>query len=166
MRIPLTPGQAVSVHGWLAARQWLTWGDVLASDTLTFKSLLSFRLSEAQLHNLQPDIHAWIRNHKVQLEDAPSLLLWSTQPVKEMKADLADVVSARWTAEQMTRIGLTYHDLVALGLTAENMILFNHITLMGWAQLGLRREHADKIQPPILYRLFGMSKNDVVACLK
>ena len=95
MRIPLTPGQAVSVHGWLAARQWLTWGDVLASDTLTFKSLLSFRLSEAQLHNLQPDIHAWIRNHKVQLEDAPSLLLWTPQPVKEMKADLADIDRAR-----------------------------------------------------------------------
>ena len=46
MRITITPGQAVTIHGWWRARQSLTWGDVLTNHEpeLTFSRLLSLNL--------------------------------------------------------------------------------------------------------------------------
>ena len=38
-KIPLTAGQAVTVHGWIRARTCLSWGDVLADDRMTFRFL-------------------------------------------------------------------------------------------------------------------------------
>ena len=58
MKIPLTPGQAVSIHG-LAVRQWLTRGDVLANDKLGRRSVVSTtqqRLIQLGSQDLVPDL--------------------------------------------------------------------------------------------------------------
>lgn len=56
-------------------------------------------------------------------------------------------------------------DLQTAGLTPETMILFGY-TLHGWATLGLTRAYAEGIAPQTLYRLFGMTRQDVLAGLK
>ena len=115
---------------------------------------------------VQPDIAAWVKAGLVCLADCPRLRPWDAHPVRDLKADLADLIQTRWTNETLGQLGVTYDDLVGVGLIPENMLLFSGITLAGWATLGFRREHADRVPPATLYRLFRMAKPDVLACLK
>ena len=145
MKIPLTPGQAVTLHGWWRARQWLTWGDVLTKDTLTFSELLACNLTEQELYVLQPDLQAWVRAGRASLADCPKMRPWDAHPIRDFKADLADVIGMHWPPETMT--------------------LFNY-TLMMWFSVGFKRHHAESVPPNTLFRLFGMSKMDVMGCLR
>jgi hypothetical protein len=65
----------------------------------------------------------------------------------------------------MARVGITYDELLTLGITPEAMPLFR-FTLMMWTTIGFRREHAEKIPANQLYTLFGLSKQDTLACLR
>ena len=165
MRISLTPGQAVTIHGWLRARQTLTWGDVLALQGLDYSKLLTFNVVEQDLYVLQPDLQAWIRPGKAVLADCPKMRPWDAHPIRDFKADLADIVGAHWPHETLIRIGVTYDDLLGLGLTAETMNLFGY-TLMMWTSMGFRRSHAETIPPNTLFRMFGMAKQDILASLR
>lgn len=165
MRIPLTPGQAITIHGLFRAREWLTWGDVLADEPLTFAKLQSYNVSEQSLYVLQPDLQAWVKTKKACLHDCPRMRAWDAHPIRDFKADLADLIATRWTHDTMTRVGVAYDELVELGLTPETMGLFS-FTLMMWHEIGFRRVHADPIPPNTLYRLFGMAKQDILACLR
>ena len=165
MRIALTPGQAVTIHGWLRARQTLTWGDVLSNKELTFASLLASNVAEQELYVLQPDVQAWIRPGKATLADCPRMRPWDAHPVRDFKADLADVVGVHRPHETMIRVGVSYDDLLGLGLTAETMNLFGY-TLMMWASIGFRRSHAEAIPPNTLFRMFCMAKQDILASLR
>jgi hypothetical protein len=167
MKIPLTPGQAVTVHGWLHPRVWLTWAEVLADPKLTFGYLHgTCKLAEHSLHLLQPDIAAWVKAGRVELADCPRLGPWDAHPVRDLRADLADLLRTGWGADTLGKAGVTYDDLVGVGLVAENMVLFSGITLAGWASLGFRREHAERVPAAALTRLFGIGRNEVLACLK
>jgi hypothetical protein len=165
MKIALTPGQAVSIHGWWRARESLTWGDVLAKEELTFAKLLSYNISEQDLYVLQPDLQAWIRTSRAALVDCPRMKAWDAHPIRDFKADLADIVGAHWTHDTLARLGVAYAELQELGLTPETMNLFN-FTLMMWTAIGFRRAHAELIPANTLYRMFGMAKQDVLACLR
>ena len=165
MKITLTPGQAVTIHGWLRARQSLIWGDVLANEGLTFNKLLSYNITEQDLFVLQPDLQAWVRANKAVLADCPRMKAWDAHPIRDFKADLADLVSMHWTHDTLSRLGVGYSDLQDLGLTPETMNLFN-FTLMMWTSVGFRRAHAEMIPHNTLYRLFGMAKQEVLACLR
>jgi hypothetical protein len=165
MRITLSPGQAVTIHGWLRARQTLTWGDVLANQELEFSKLLSFNLGEQELYVLQPDLQAWVRSAKATLADCPKMRAWDAHPIRDFKADLADIVGAHWPHETLSRMGVTYDDLLGLGLTPETMNLFGY-TLTMWASAGFRRSHAEVVPPNTLFRMFGMTKQDVLASLR
>lgn len=165
MRIHLTPGQAVTIHGWWLARQGLTWGDVLSNDRLDFATLLSYKLTEQELYVLQPDLQAWIRAEKAELKDCPRMRPWDAHPIKDFKADLSDIIRAEWSADTMARVGITYDDLLALGVTAEAMPLFK-FTLMMWTHIGFKRHHAERIPANQLFALFGLSKQETLSCLR
>ena len=91
--------------------------------------------------------------------------MWDAHPIKDFKADLADIVAIRWPVDVLSRTGVNYQELVDLGLTPETMNLFNY-TLMMWSTLGFRRQHAELISPNTVFRLFSMSKQDVLSALK
>jgi hypothetical protein len=165
MRVSLTPGQAVTIHGWMRARQTLTWSDVLSLPTINYEKLLSYNLSEQILYVLQPDLQAWIRQGKAALSDCPRMRTWDAHPIRDFKADLADMVSMHWPYETLTRMGVTYDDLLQLGLTSETMGLFGY-TLMMWACIGFKRVHAEPMPRNTLFRLFGMAKEDIMSSLR
>lgn len=164
MRIELTDGQAVTIHGWLKARKSLVWSDVLGNPKVDFSTLLSYGLSEQTLYQLQPDLHAWINNRKAELKDCPRMRLWEAHPVRDFKADLADIIRSVWAPEVMARMGVFYEDLLRLGLTPETMLLFNY-TLVNWATVGFSRAHAQRIPARILFRLFDMTQSEVLGSL-
>lgn len=165
MKITLTPGQAVTIHGWMRARQTLCWGDVLCTDGVDFAKLHgACKIPEASLHALQPDLHAWIKNDRAVLRDCPTMRSWAAHPTKDFKADLSEMISMNWDVATLQKMAVTYEDFLEIGLTPENMQLFN-LTLVGWSALGFKRKHAETVNPAILYRLFGMPRQDVLASL-
>ena len=167
MRLHLTAGQGCYLHGWMTPKQTLTWQDVAADSTLTLSKLLSANLSAASLHQLQPDAGAWVRAGRVTISDCPSMVEpWGAHPVRDFGADLGDIAGQNWTADLLQRMGVTYKDLVDIGLTPSSMALFSGITLLGWAQLGLTRADVGAVPEPTLVRLFRMTKADVMRSVK
>jgi hypothetical protein len=133
---------------------------------MTLQHLLAASIPVAQLHQLQPDAGAWIRAGRVTLADCPGMQPWAPHPIRDFHADLVDIVEAKWSADVMHSVGLTYRDLVEIGLTFHNMSFFSHITLLGWAQLGLTRADVTFVPEYTLARLFGLTKMDVIRSLK
>jgi hypothetical protein len=167
MRLKLTAGQGCYLHGWMTPKQTLSWQDVQADSTLTLPRLLSSGLSAASLHQLQPDAGAWVRAMRVTLSDCPFMIEpWGAHPVRDFGADLGDIAGQNWGPDLLQRMGVTYRDLVDVGLTPPSMALFTNVTLMGWAQLGLTRADVACIPEPELVRLFRMTKADVMRSVK
>jgi hypothetical protein len=164
MRIPLTAGQAVTIHGWLAPKKTLSWNDVLNSDNLTFRSLhFDTNITKDLLYKMQPDISAWVKHGRVCLGDIAHLAHWSAHPIRDLKADLGNLLDMHWSAAEMHQRGVTYADLVEAGLTHETMALFGY-TLYEWSTLGFRQADAEALTEASLSRLFRMTRVDVIRC--
>ena len=164
MRIPLTAGQSVTIHGWLAPKETLSWAEVLSDETLTFSFLHGHaRISKELLHRLQPDIAAWVSAKRVELQDIPDLTPWGAHPIRDLKADLGDMAQLGWSAFGMNKAGVTYTDLVEIGMTPVSMQLFGY-TLYDWSMLGFSESDAAKLSAPELGRLFGLTRADVSRC--
>jgi hypothetical protein len=115
---------------------------------------------------MQPDIKAWVQANRASLSDAPSFIqIWAAHPIKDLKADLADIIGFNWKAKTMRQAGVTYADLKDAGMTHETMGLFGY-TLYEWSTLGFSRADADIVPAPILGRLFCLTKMDVLRCLQ
>jgi hypothetical protein len=164
MRIKLTSGQSVTIHGWMNPRDTLSWGDVLGDEGLTFSFLHDYtHISPVLLHRLQPDIGAWVSAKRVDLIDIPLLSPWGAHPIRDLKADLGDLVNMPWKAHDMRAVGVTYSDLVEAGMTPDSMILFGY-TLYDWSTLGFSEADAIDFSAPALGRLFGLTRADVSRC--
>ena len=164
MRIKLTAGQSVTIHGWMHPKDSLSWGDVVADDRLTFSFLRDYtQISPVLLHRLQPDICAWVSSKRVDLLDTPTLTPWGAHPIRDLKADLGDIVHMGWKAHTLRAFGVTYSDLVEVGMTPDSMILFG-FTLYDWGILGFSEADAAGFSAPALGRLFGLTRADVSRC--
>ena len=168
MRIPLTAGQAVTIYGWMSPnlKETLSWNDVMANSQLTFAYLVGYtRIPKELLHRLQPDIGAWVAAGRVTLEDAPALSIWGAHLIKDLKADLGDVIQMGWPASVLSKAGVTYGDLKEAGLTHEGMGLLGY-TLYDWGGLGFTAQGALALPPHVLGRLFKLTPAEVAACLR
>lgn len=166
-KIPLTPGQAVTIHGWMRPKNTLSWMDVLSNEKLSMEYLHTHtKIPKELLHRMQPNIKAWVQANRAQLSDAPSFIhVWAAHPIKDLKADLGDIMGFNWNAKTMRQTGVSYGDLKDIGMTHEAMGLFGY-TLYEWSTLGFTRADADAIDAPTLTRLFRMTKADVLRCLQ
>ena len=166
MKVPLTAGQAVTIHGWMNPKETLSWVDILRNPSLNFRYLnSSIGVSKELLHRIQPDIAAWVSAGRVQIEDTPSLVPWAAHPIRDLKADLGDIIHMRWPASVLSKVGVTYSDLLDAGMTPDSMGLFGY-TLCDWSSIGFTARDAAKLPPPVLGRLFKMTHADVIRCLK
>jgi hypothetical protein len=166
MKIPLTPGQSVTIYGWMRPKTSLSWMDVLCNEKLTMEYLCTkTKIPKELLHKMQPDIKVWLQTKRVKLSDAPSFIhIWSAHPIKDLNADLGDIIGFKWDAKTMRQAGVNYRDLMEEGMTHETMGLFGY-TLYEWSLLGFTKEEANNVPPPTLARLFCLTKADVLRCL-
>ena len=167
-KIPLTPGQAVSIHGWFnprAVSMTLSWTDVLPREDLTLQTLhFKYNVTLELLHRLQGDLSQWIRSGRAKLEDVPMMTMWKAHPIHDFKADLGDLIGMGWKSEQYKLMNVTYSDLVEVGMTADTMAIFR-FTLYEWSLLGFTKAHAVQMMPHALANQFGMTKENVLRCL-
>jgi hypothetical protein len=166
MRIPLTAGQAVTVHGWWNPKETMTWTDVVGNERLTLQYLhRDVKIPKELLHRMQPDIKAWVALGRASVDDMALLGPWGAHPMRDLNANLGDIIHLKWSAQALAKAGVTYSDLLEAGLTHESMGLLG-FTLYDWSQLGLTHEDAQKIPSHVLGRLFNLTRADVAKCLK
>ena len=164
MRIPLTSGQIVTIHGWNPSKETLSWSDVMCNDTLTFDFLhRQTCIPKEMLYRLQPDIAAWVSAKRVVLSDLPALKPWGAHPIRDLGADLGELLDMGWDAASMRKAGVTYSDLMEVGMTPMNMKLFGY-TLYDWSTLGFSESDAAGFTAPQLAQLFGLTRADVARC--
>lgn len=164
MPIKLTPGQSVFLHGWWAPRPSLNWTDVAEKGYIDFDRCRAANLSLRQLHALQPSIGEWVRFGGVQLRHATEMReLWDVHPLRDLRADLADLLALRWGSETLRSMGVSYSDLVEVGMTPETMRMFG-FSLLGWINLGFRREHVASFTDVQINTVFALTRQSVEAC--
>lgn len=164
--IKLTPGQAVLLHSWSYPRLSLQWSDVVENDALTFVKCRECNVALKQLHLMQPDVREWKQHGGVTLQHLPEMQhLWQVHPVRDMQADLSDLLQARWTADVMRRMKVTIQELRDIGLTADNMALFG-FSLFGWVSLGMTASDVHEMSDAQIARNFGLTRQAVLQILK
>lgn len=165
VNIVLTPGQAVTLFGWLRPRESLRWQDVVEAERLTFAFLRKCGLTPKQLHALQPDMSQWARYGGVKLQDAADMVpLWSTNPVQDLRLDIADIIQAQLPSEKLRLLGITFDSMCDMGLSPDLMRLFGY-TLQGWINLGLRRTHIEAMTDWQCIMVFNMQRTMALQCL-
>ena len=163
--IQLTPGQAVSLHSWSNPRLSLQWSDIVENDKLTFAKCRECNVPLKSLHMLQGDVREWKRHGAVTLAHLPEMQhLWNAHPIRDMYADLSDLLQVRWSADTMKRLGVSMAQLHEIGLTADNMALFGY-TLMGWVGLGFTADDAARMTDVQIARNFGLTRQAVLQVL-
>lgn len=161
--VDLSPLQAVNIFGWLRPRRVLRWTDVVDSESITFSSLREVGLSNKQLFSLQPDVAEWVKHGGVVLQDAVVMKEWNVHPIRDMKADLGDLMALHWSAASLRSMNVSYSDLVSLGLGPDNMHMFGY-TLLGWHSLGLTYQDVKKMTDAQIARVFCTTRQVTEKC--
>jgi hypothetical protein len=159
--IELTPPQIVALFGWFNLKPYLRWDDIEKCDTMTFRSLIDAGLTPTQLHLIQPDIQSWKQHASITLDDCIDMIQWPAHPIHVMKADLADIISMRWTPNQMACLGINVDGLILLGMIPDLMSLFV-FTLSAWVTIGLTQKHVENMTDAEIIRVFRMSRMQVL----
>ena len=132
--IMLTPRQSTLIHGWLNSIPTLTWNDVKRR-RLTIENLLAANLRPADLVTLQTDPNQWVKHAGAQLKHIRIMIIWPANPFKHFNADLADVLSMKFTSIEMIRMDVTYNQLVSHGMNERTERMF-HFDSEEWSMLG------------------------------
>lgn len=189
--IPLTPAQAIRIHGWLNPLRRLFWqAHVVPRPDLTFSTLLQ-KLSNGNslhddqgsvivdnhalmlLHHLQPSAKVWIELKKVTLEDCEVMhKFWDIHPMRDFvmedpvsglhEVHVGDILEAGLSFEALKGCKVTLDDLAKAGLNPDNMRLF-HFSLYQWKQLGFSELHASVMSAAQVETVFGMTKQTLEA---
>ena len=164
MFIQLTPGQAVTLHGWFSPRLTLRWEDVRERDDLTFVECRKAALTLKQLHQLQPAIEEWVRYGGVTIANALEMHeLWEFHPLRDLKADLADLLALRFGSEALRRMRVTYEDLLSAGMSPETMRMFG-FSVLGWINLGFRKDHLANFTDAQITLVFALTRQAAEHC--
>ena len=112
----------------------LTWKDV-KKRKLTIDYLLSTKLRPADLVTIQPDPGEWVLHAGASLNHARLMIIWPANPFKHFNADLADVLSMKFTCTELIRMDVTYTQLVSLGMNKKTERMF-HFDDDEWSMMG------------------------------
>lgn len=91
--------------------------------------------------------------------------VWDLNPLTDFKANLTDILSMRLPSENMHSMKVTYPDLLAVGLSADTMLMFGYtVTMLGWINLGFRLEHLSSLTDAQITVLFGLTRQAAELC--
>ena len=122
----LTARQATLLHGWMRARPFLTWDDVVQT-RLTLDNLIDAGCRARDVVTMQPNARLWAVHAGANIVHARWMLqAWPAHPLRDLGADLGDMLSHKFTAAELVQMGVTHGDLVRAGMTArfEGMFKF------------------------------------------
>ena len=161
--VNLTPLQSVQIFGWLKPKRVLRWTDVVDNAGITFNMLKENLLTNKQLYALQEDVAEWVLHGSVTLADTPFMKEWNMHPIRDMKADLFDVINLRWSASCLRSMGVSYAELRDAGLGPDNMHMFG-FTMIGWQSLGFTHLDLRGMTDAQIARVFCMTRQATEKC--
>jgi hypothetical protein len=162
--LSLKPPQIIRLFGWWNVKPYLSWDDVQCSPDMTFRSLRAIGLTSKQLHILQPDGSAWVKNGGVTIDDVHEMILWPVHPCNDLKAGLSDIITKQWTSTQMKQLGLSLPELTLLGMDPGLMCMFGY-PLSSWINLGLDQTYVDNMDDDQIRKFFKISRTQVLHAL-
>lgn len=181
LSIPLTAGQAVRIHGWMAPSRRLSWQVVITRPDLVFCTLYTILCNGIRdvgsheshraldlMYNLQPNIMEWITNKKVALVDYEVMHnKWLVNPVTDYKGKvrIGEILQAGLSYEAMRGCNLSVDLLFSIGMTVDIIPLFR-FSIDQWIQLGMRRHHVNSMTSGQVFSAFQLSKTVLDASLR
>ena len=180
--VPLTPAQAVRVHGWFNPSRRLDWATVRSRGDLDFCTLyrmLCGKIVNASspigssaldsLFTLQPSFKEWVSERKVSLVDCEVMhRRWVIKPLEDFgpgRIKVGEILQAGLSCSALKGCGVTVDRLVDVGMTPGIMALFR-FTLEEWLSLGLGRRHVETMTHAQVEEVFGATKNVLEASLR
>lgn len=143
MSAPLTARQSTQIFGWWDPQPVLTWADVRRLK-LTLDRLISLRVGATSLAMIQPDPAQWVEHTGAALRHIRFLQPLSANPFEHFGADLADVLSLELTFTELMRMGVTYTQLKAVGMSEVTEMMFK-LDDEEWGMLGRPKKKAQRV---------------------
>ena len=163
--IDLTPYQSVMIHGWMKPSSVLNWRHILQNPSLTWEYLRSLGLSPQQLKRIQPDPDMWVRHCNIRLNMLLDMTCFPVHPIHHLKADISELWQMQFNSQQLEAMGVTYRELVDIGLTREIMARWA-FPLARWHALGLRAEDIESWPVQDSSRAFRIPTQQAVSELR
>ena len=165
-QMEITPYQSVKIFGvWDQPRRFLAWEDI-KEKCFTWRYLrVEIGLSPTELKRIQPDKTEWINRGALTLHILPEMTIFPVNPFEDLKADLGEFWSMKWTPEQMYQMNVTYDQLVSRGMTPDIMRLFG-FSLSAWTLLGFTHNHLLNWPEDNCSLVFGMKRAELESVLK
>ena len=158
--------QSIRVFGlWDQPRSIFTWDDVKQRcwTWLWLRDRLHFTAEE--LFTVQPDKSEWVKRGALTLHDMMDMTVFPLNPIDDLHADLAEIWSMKWSAEDLLRMGVNFQQIKRCGLNYSIMLHFN-FALSAWSKLGFGVSDAHDMRQDELRILFGLEQNEVVSILE
>lgn len=165
LSIPLSAYQAVMIHGWMKPSGMLSWRHIMQNPRLSWEFLRSLGLSPEELKSVQPDPEAWVRHCNIRLYLLPDMLCFPVHPVRHLKADIGELWQMGWPSQLLEAMGVTYPELVVIGLTREIMARWA-FSLQRWFALGLRQGDLEDWTCTECARAFHLNRQQAIAELR
>jgi hypothetical protein len=162
--VKLSASQAIEIYGMWNPKQLLSWRQIVDHQDLTWKRLRDLGLSVNDLYKLQPDAEPWIEQKLIEIDDITEMSTWNIHPIRHMHCSLSQLAVLRWPADVFIRVGVTFDDLLAIGLTVQSIPIFG-FTLLHWSYMGLKRHHIESASELDCVQVFGMKKSQVLCSL-
>tara|TARA_B100001758_G_scaffold247962_1_gene269292 strand:+ start:23482 stop:24018 length:537 start_codon:yes stop_codon:yes gene_type:complete len=157
--------QSIAIFGWWdQPRKIVTWDDLTRQNWSWRRLRTELKFTPLELFKLQKDKNAWITRGSLTLHDLPEMTIFPVNPFTDMKADLGEVWSMRWTASQLADMHVTYSEMRDRGLSPQIMSHFN-FSLSSWFSLGFRHGDAQKFSDESSLMVFGVSQAELVKIL-
>lgn len=164
--IPLTPYQAVMIHGWFRPVLVLQWKHILSNKNLTWPFLRSLELTPETLKSLQPDPIEWANHTPISLNYCRDMVCFPLHPIHHLHASIEQIISMRCSADELASFGVTYQELVNIGMSPDIMPFFGY-KIVGWQKLGMTLMDLKQINNNQLLQLFsGMTKSQIYDAFK
>ena len=142
----------------------MDWRVVSERDDLTFKRLFSIGLTEKQLYRIQSKKELWIRDKGLTLEDLKLVPTWKINPIRDLHAGILQIAMLNPSAEFLLNSGVTFQDLVDVGLTV-NLVAVFRLSLMDWIKLGLHQNFLVNCSDTQSIALFHLPTHLVLQCV-
>jgi hypothetical protein len=163
--IHLTPSQSIAIYGYKRPLRLLNWKIAVDRTDLTFRFLFGLGVTEKQMAVLQPDKMLWITEKGLQLKDVVLVPSWRIHVTKDMGASIVEIAMLNLTADFLHHTGVTFTDLVDVGLTLHLMMIFK-FSLTSWIHLGLYKAFLADLTDIHSIAMFGLPKNMALMCFE
>ncbi len=153
--------QSIAIFGWIdQPRKIVAWDDLIKNNWSWRRLRNELGFTARELYRIQTDKQAWLTRGQLTLHDLPEMTIFPINPFTDMKADIGEVWSMQWTANQLADMTVKYEEMRVRGLSPQIMHHFN-FSLSSWFAMGFRRDDAESFSDDECILVFGVDKTEL-----